>query len=68
MQSSFITLPYITASLHTEHVNTTERMEEFANKLIHARNMMSQLRSIWLWFPNGLNETGGMSYTPAQRH
>ena len=24
----------ITASLHTEHVNTTERMEEFANKLI----------------------------------
>ena len=24
----------ITASLHTEHVNTTERMDEFANKLI----------------------------------
>ena len=48
---------YITASLHTEHVNTTERMEEFANKLSKQEHDVLLRPNMVMVSRNGLNET-----------
>ena len=36
----------ITASLHTEHVNTKEKMQEFADKLIQAQEHDVQITTL----------------------
>ena len=55
----------ITASLHTEHVNTKEKMQESPDKLIQAQEHDVQVTTNQpkLWFQNGLKEIGKTLYS-----